>query len=101
MKTEIAEARAAEEAKRAEEEAAAKAIRDAEEAELARQRAEIEAERQKVEAAQLAQEEAARKVQTGYALLESFVGRFGADKEFQPIVRQINKWLESKKEVVA
>lgn len=88
-----AEARAAEEAKRAEEEAAAKAIRDAEEAELARQRAEIEEQRRKVEAERLAQEEAARKVQSGYQALEIFVARFGAEKEFAPIAKSIQKWL--------
>ena len=96
-----AEARAAEEAKRAEEEAAAKAIRDAEEAELARQRAEIEAERRKVEAAQLAQEEAARKIQSGYEALEDFVHRFGTDPEFKIVATYIAKWLRGKNEVVA
>ena len=78
---------------RAEEEAKAKAIRDAEEAELARQRAEIEEQRRKVEAERLAQEEAARKVQSGYQMLESFVERFGAEKEFSAIAKQIGKWL--------
>ena len=92
---------AAEEAVRAEEEAKSKAVRDAEEAELARQRAEIEAQRRKVEAERLAQEEAARKVQSGYQALESFVERFGTDKEFQTIVRIISKWLDGKKEQVA
>ncbi len=96
-----AEARAAEEAKRAEEEAAAKAIRDAEEAELARQRAEIEAERRKVEAAQMAQEEAARKIQSGYEALEDFVHRFGTDPEFKIVATYIAKWLRGKNEVVA
>ena len=79
------------------EEAKAKAIRDAEQAEIERQRAEIEAERQKVEAQRLAQEEAARKVQSGYQTLESFVERFGGDKEFQAIAKQIVKWLDGKK----
>jgi hypothetical protein len=88
-------------AMRAAEEAKAKAIRDAEEAELARQRAEIEEQRRKVEAERLAQEEAARKVQSGYQMLESFVDRFGAEKEFQTISRTISKWLDGKKEEVA
>ena len=86
---------------RAEEEAKAKSIRDAEEAELARQRAEIEEQRRKVEAERLVQEEAARKVQSGYQALESFVERFGGDKEFHTITRQITQWLESKKDQVA
>lgn len=86
---------------RAEEEAEAKAIRDAEQAKLDAQRAEIEEQRRKVEAERLAQEEAARKVQSGYQSLESFVERFGADKEFQAIAKQITKWLDGKKEQVA
>ena len=83
---------------RAEEEAKANAIRDAEEAELARQRAEIEEQRRKVEAERLAQEEAARKVQSGYQMLEGFVERFGAEKEFSAIAKQIGKWLDGKNE---
>lgn len=86
---------------RAEEEAKAKAVRDAEEAELARQRAEIEEQRRKVEAERLAQEEAARKVQSGYQALESFVERFGGDKEFTTIAKQISRWLTSKEGVSA
>ena len=86
---------------RAEEEAKAKAIRDAEQAELDRQRAEIEEQRRKVEAERLVQEEAARKVQSGYQMLESFVERFGAEKEFSAIARTISKWLNGKKEQVA
>ncbi len=86
---------------RAQEEAKAKAIRDAEQAEIDRQRAEIEEQRRKVEAERLAQEEAARKVQSGYQMLESFVERFGAEKEFQTIAKQIGKWLDGKKEQVA
>ena len=92
---------AIEDAKRAQVEAEARAKREAEQREIERQRAEIEEQRRKVEAERLAQEEAARKVQSGYQMLESFVERFGADKEFQPIVRQINKWLDGKKEQVA
>ena len=86
---------------RAEEEAKAKAIRDAEQAELARQRSEIEEQRRKVEAERLVQEEAARKVQSGYQILESFVVRFGGDKEFQTIAKQIGKWMDGKKKQVA
>lgn len=86
---------------RAEEEAKAKAIRDAEEQELARQRTEIEEQRRKVEAERLAQEEAARKVQSGYQLLEGFVQRFGSEKEFATIAKQISKWLAGKNEVAA
>lgn len=86
---------------RADEEAKAKAIRDAEQAEIARQRAEIEEQRRKVEAERLVQEEAARKVQSGYQMLESFVERFGAEKEFSAIARTISKWLDGKKEQVA
>ena len=86
---------------RAEEEAKAKAIRDAEEAELARQRAEIEEQRRKVEAERLAQEDAARKVQSGYQALESFVERFGGEKEFSAIAKQIGKWLDGKNQVAA
>ncbi|MHB1266428.1 MAG: DUF1351 domain-containing protein [Acidithiobacillus ferriphilus] len=92
---------AAEEVKRAEEKAKAQAIRDAEQAELDRQRAEIEAERQKVEADRLAQEQAAREVQSGYQALHDFVDRFGDDKEFQTIARTISKWLDAQKEVAA
>jgi len=83
---------------RAEDEARTKAIRDAEQAEIDRQRAEIEEQRRKVEAERLAQEEAARKVQGGYQALESFVERFGAEKEFQTIAKQIGKWLDGKNE---
>ena len=86
---------------RAEEEAKAKAVRDAEQAEIDRQRAEIEEQRRKVEAERLAQEEAARKVQGGYQMLEGFVERFGAEKEFSAIAKQIGKWLDGKKEQVA
>ena len=86
---EAAALRAAEDAKRAEEERKAAAIRDAEEAELARQRAEIEEQRRAVE-------EAARKVQSGYEALQSFVDRFGAEKEFSTIAKQISKWLAAK-----
>jgi len=86
---------------RAEEEAKAKAIRDAEQAEIDRQRAEIEKAHRKVEAERLAQEEAARKVQSGYQMLEGFVERFGAEKEFSAIAKQIGKWLDGKKEQVA
>ena len=86
---------------RAEEEAKAKAIRDAEQAEIDRQRAEIEEQRRKVEAERLAQEEAARKVQSGYQMLEGFVERFGGEKEFQTIVRTISKWLDGKKQEAA
>jgi hypothetical protein len=83
---------------RAEEEAKAKATRDAEQAKLDAQRAEIEEARRKVEAERLAQEEAARMVQSGYDALQSFVDRFGSDKEFQTITRTISKWLDAKKE---
>ena len=86
---------------RAEEEAKAKAIRDAEQAEIDRQRAEIEEQRRKVEAERLAQEEAARKVQSGYQMLESFVERFGGEKEFQAIAKQIGKWLTGKNQEAA
>ena len=86
---------------RAEEEAKAKAIRDAEQAKLDAQRAEIEEARRKVEAERLAQEEAARMVQSGYAALQAFVDRFGSDKEFLTIARTISKWLDAKKERVA
>ena len=86
---------------RAEEEAKAKAIWDAEQAKIDRQRAEVEEQRRKIEAERLAQEEAARKVQSGYQMLESFVERFGGDKEFQTIVRTISKWLDGKKGQVA
>lgn len=79
---------------RAQEEAKAKAIRDAEEAELARQRAEIEEQRRIVE-------EAARKVQSGYEALQSFVDRFGAEKEFSTIAKQISKWLAAKNQEAA
>ena len=78
---------------RAEEKAKAKAIRDAEQAEIDRQRAEIEEQRRKIEDERLAQEEAARKVQSGYQMLEGFVERFGAEKEFSAIAKQIGKWL--------
>ncbi len=105
QEAEAAALRAQEEAKakavRDAEEAKAKALRDAEQAEIDRQRAEIEEQRRKVEAERLAQEEAARKVQSGYQALASFVERFGSDKEFQTITRQITKWLETKKEQVA
>ena len=86
---------------RAEDEARTKSIRDAEQAEIARQRAEIEEARRKVEAERLAQEDAARKVQIGYQALESFVERFGAEKEFSAIAKQISKWLDAKKEGAA
>ena len=86
---------------RAEEEAKDKAIRDAEQARLDAERAEIEEQRRKVEAERLVQEEAARKVQSGYQMLESFVERFGAEKEFSAIARTISKWLNGKKEQVA
>ena len=79
---------------RAQEEAKAKAIRDAEEAELARQRAEIEEQRRIVE-------ESARKVQSGYDALQSFVDRFGAEKEFSTIAKQISKWLTAKNQEAA
>ena len=91
---EAAALRAAEEAKRAEEERKAAAIRDAEEAELARQRAEIEEQRRIVE-------ESARKVQSGYDALQSFVDRFGAEKEFSTIAKQISKWLTAKNQEAA
>lgn len=105
QEAEAAVLRAAEDAKRAEEERAAaairaaeeaksKAIRDAEEAELARQRAEIEEQRRAIE-------EAARKVQSGYEALQSFVDRFGAEKEFSTIAKQISKWLASKNQEAA
>ena len=86
---------------RAEEEAKAKAVRDAEQAEIDRQRAEIEEQRRKVEAERLAQEEAARKVQGGYQMLEGFVERFGAEKEFSAIAKQISKWLTAKNQEAA
>jgi len=86
---------------RAEEEAKAKAIRDAEQAEIDRQRAEIEEQRRKVEAERLAQEEAARKVEGGYQMLEGFVERFGAEKEFFAIAKQIGKWLDGKNQGAA
>ncbi len=73
---------------------AATVKREAEEAELARQRAEIEEQRRQVE-------EATRKVQSGYEALEDFVARFGAEKEFAPIAKTIQKWLEVKKESAA
>ena len=107
-----AEARAAEEAKRIEEEAKAaairaaeeakaKAIRDAEQADIDRQRAEIEEQRRKVEAERLAQEEAARKVQSGYQALEDFVDRFLPDPEFRTVASYIAKWLCGRREDAA
>jgi len=86
---------------RAEDEAKAKAVRDAEQAEIDRQRAEIEEAQRKVEAERLAQEEAARKVQGGYQMLESFVQRFGTEKEFKTIASQIGKWLTGKNQETA
>jgi len=86
---------------RAEEEAKAKAIRDAEQAEIDRQRAEIEEQRRQVEAENaiiLAEKE---KIKTGYQALLSFVERFGGDKEFAVIAKQITRWLDGKKEQVA
>ena len=68
---------------------------------FSRSPAEIEAERRKVEAAQLAQEEAARKIQSGYEALEDFVHRFGTDPEFKIVATYIAKWLRGKNEVVA
>ena len=73
---------------------AATVKREAEEAELARQRAEIEEQRRQVE-------EATRKVQSGYEALEDFVDRFGSEKEFAPIAKTIQKWLEVKKDAAA
>ena len=101
QEAEVAAARAAEEALRAEEERKAAAIRAAEQAELDRQRAEIEEQRRKVEAERMAQEEAMRKVQSGYQALQSFVDRFGGDKEFQAIAKTITKWMDTKKQVAA
>jgi len=83
---------------RAEEEAKAKAVRDAEQAEIDRQRAEIEEQRRQVEAENaiiLAEKE---KIKTGYQALLSFVERFGGDKEFAVIAKQITRWLDGKKE---
>ena len=83
---------------RAEEEAKAKAVRDAEQAEIDRQRAEIEEQRRQVEAENaiiLAEKE---KIKTGYQALLSFVERFGGDKEFAVIAKQITRWLDGKNE---
>ena len=98
QEAEAAALRAQEEAKakavRDAEEAKAKALRDAEQAEIDRQRAEIEEQRRIVE-------EAARKVQSGYEALQSFVDRFGAEKEFSTIAKQISKWLAAKNQEAA
>lgn len=81
--------------------AAEEAKRVEEEAELARQRAEIEEQRRKVEAERLAQEEAARKIQSGYEALEDFVDRFLADPEFRIVASYIAKWLCGRREDAA
>jgi len=86
---------------RAEDEARTKSIRDAEQAEIDRQRAEIEEQRRQVEAENsiiLAEKE---KIKTGYQALLSFVERFGSDKEFAVIAKQITRWLDGKNEQVA
>ncbi len=93
-RAEQARLQAIEDTKRAKVEAEAREKREAEERELARQRAEIEEQKRKIEEAQ-------RKVQSGYEALENFVDRFGTEKEFAPISKQIQKWLDSKGEVAA
>lgn len=85
---------AIENAKRAQAEAEARAKREAEQREIERQRAEMEEQKRQIE-------EARRKILSGYQVLEDFLERFGADKEFQTIARQISKWLESRKEDAA
>ena len=100
-RAEQARLQAIEDAKRREEEAKAAAIRAAEQEDLDRQRAEME-HQQRMLAAENAKIEAEKqKLQTGYALLESFVSRFGGEKEFAPVAKQIQKWLDSKREVAA
>ncbi len=90
-RAEQARLQAIEDTKRAKVEAEAREKREAEERELARQRAEIEEQKRQVEEAQ-------RKVQGGYQSLEDFVARFGAEKEFAPIAKTIQKWLDSKQQ---
>jgi len=91
-----AQAEQAEQAERARAELAK--LRDAEQAEIDRQRAEIEEQRRQVEAENaiiLAEKE---KIKTGYQALLSFVERFGGDKEFAVIAKQITRWLDGKNE---
>ena len=85
---------AIEDAKRAQAEAEARAKQEAAQREIERQRAELEEQKRKIQEAQ-------RKMQSGYQALADFIERFGSEKEFQTIARQISKWLESKKEDAA